>query len=462
MNAGFVGSFQLEKNGGWCRQRRSSARGRRGVAVRMSGPQLTRADGRKRVVISGLGVVSAFGTNTDKFYDSLVAGKSAVSRVDGFDVEGWPTQFAAQIKPGTLDTGNYVSPKMKNRLDPFLLYTMVVGKKALESAGIAFGSEAFETLDKSRCGILIGSGMGGLNIYQEAIAKMVAKKKLSPFTVPYTITNMGSALLAIDVGFTGPNYSVSTACATGNYAINLAAAHIMRGDADMMLAGGVEAAVSELGLGGFIACRALSTRNDDPAGASRPWDQTRDGFVLGEGAGVLVLETLEHALNRGANIICEYLGGAQSCDAYHMTDPRKDGSGVSKCIQTALRDAQVEKERVNYINAHATSTPAGDMAEFRAVRSVFDGDVSNLKMNATKSMLGHGLGAAGGFEAVVLAKAISTGELHPTINISNPESDVDIDIVANKSQKHDVDVGISNSFGFGGHNSTVVFSRYDG
>ncbi|KAJ8906129.1 hypothetical protein NDN08_002627 [Rhodosorus marinus] len=425
------------------------------------GVKLTREDGRKRIVVTGMNVISPFGTDVDEFYDNLLEGKSSISKVEEFNVEGWPTQFAGEIKKGTLDVKGYIQPKMVSRLDPFLTYTIVTGKKALEDAGLAIGSDAFNELDKMRCGTLLGSGIGGVVTFKDGIYKMLAKRKLSPFTIPFTITNMGSGLFAMDAGFLGPNYSISTACATGNYAINNAASHIMRGEADLMVAGGVEAAVNELGMAGFVACRAMSTRNDDPQGASRPWDKTRDGFVLGEGAGSLILETLEHALARGANIVCEYLGGAQSCDAYHMTDPRKDGMCVARCISNALQDSQVDKSDVQYINAHATSTPAGDLAEFKAVRSIFDGDVSNIRMNATKSLIGHGLGAAGGFEAVVLAKAIQTGKVHPTINVGDMEEEVDIDIVANTMQNHDVRVGMSNSFGFGGHNSTVLFGRYE-
>lgn len=265
----------------------------------------------------------------------------------------------------------------------------------------------------------------------------------------------------MDTGFMGPNYSVSTACATGNFMINNAAMHLRVGECDICLAGGSEAAIGPVGLGGFIACRALSTRNSEPEKASRPWDKGRDGFVLGEGAGMLVMETLEHALNRGAPIICEYLGGAQSCDAHHITEPRQDGEGVRQCISKALRDSGISKDHVQYINAHATSTPAGDMAEFRAVRSIFDGDVKNLKMNATKSLIGHGLGAAGGLEAIATIKAIETGKIHPTINVTDLEPEVDIDIVRDTMQEVDVNVGISNSFGFGGHNSTVVFGKYE-
>ncbi|KAJ6423555.1 hypothetical protein OIU84_024510 [Salix udensis] len=274
----------------------------------------------------------------------------------------------------------------------------------------------------------------------------------------------------------GPNYSISTACATSNYCFYAAANHIRRGEADMMIAGGTEAAIIPIGLGGFVACRALSQRNDDPKTASRPWDKDRDGFVMGEGAGVLVMESLEHAMKRGAPIIAEYLGGAVNCDAYHMTDPRADGLGVSSCIERSLEDAGVSPEeaghgliietpreeletKVNYINAHATSTIAGDLAEINAIKKVFK-NTSGIKINATKSMIGHCLGAAGGLEAIASVKAITTGWLHPSINQFNPEPSVEFDTVANMKQQHEVNVAISNSFGFGGHNSVVVFSAF--
>lgn len=414
----------------------------------------------KRIVVTGTGTVSCFGTDTDVFYDSLLAGKSGVKEVKGFDVTGWNTRIAAEIDRASLDMKDYVSAKLKRRLDPFLIYALIANKSALANAGLAIGSPELEALDKKRCGILCGSGMGGLDVYSQGVTKLnsAGVTRMSPFFIPYAITNMAGSLVAIDTGFMGPNYSISTACATGNFAINNAAEHIRRGDCDLCLAGGSEAAIVPVGLGGFIACRALSGNNDDPTGASRPWDKNRDGFVMGEGAGMLVLESLEHAVARGAPILAEYLGGAQSCDAHHMTEPRQDGSGVRLCIEKALHEAGVAKERVNYINAHATSTPAGDMAEFRAVRSVFDGDVSHIKMNGTKSMIGHALGAAGGLEAVATIMAIKTGKVHPTINVTDLEPEVDIDIVANKMQEHKIDVGISNSFGFGGHNSTVVFT----
>eukprot|EP00177_Eucheuma_denticulatum_P001609 GFKZ01002884.1.p1 GENE.GFKZ01002884.1~~GFKZ01002884.1.p1 ORF type:complete len:481 (+),score=59.50 GFKZ01002884.1:119-1561(+) len=435
------------------------------AAVRMTAFTRETSQGTvKRVVVTGTGVVSCFGCDSNKFYDSLLNGESGVRKIKAFDVDGWSTDFAAWIDPETVETDNYVSPKLLRRLDPFLTYALVSAKKCLEDAGLSIGSEAFENLDKTRSGVLCGSGMGGLEIYSEGVEKLLTKghKRMSPFFIPYAITNMASALIGMDTGFMGPNYSVSTACATGNFMINNAAMHIRRGDCDICLAGGTEAAVVPIGVGGFIACRALSSRKDSPTTASRPWDKNRDGFVMGEGAGILCLESLEHALNRGAPILAEYLGGAQSCDAHHITEPRQDGSGVRVCINNALEDAGVHKEQVEYINAHATSTPAGDLAEFRAVRSVFDGDVGHVKMNATKSMIGHALGAAGGLEAVATVKAIETGKIHPTVNVTDIEQEVDIDIVPHVMQEAEIGVGISNSFGFGGHNSTVVFGKYDG
>ncbi|KAJ7529080.1 hypothetical protein O6H91_15G033500 [Diphasiastrum complanatum] len=316
-------------------------------------------------------------------------------------------------------------------------------------------------IDRERVGVIIGSGMGGLTVFSDGVQALIEKgcKKITPFFIPYAITNMGSALLAIDLGLMGPNYSISTACATSNYCFYAAANHIRRGEADVMVVGGTEAPIIPVGVGGFVACRALSQRNDDPQTASRPWDRAREGFVMGEGAGVLVMESLEHAMKRGAPIIAEYLGGAVTCDAYHMTDPRSDGLGVSTCIEKSLQDAGVSKEEVNYINAHATSTVVGDLAEVNAVKKVFK-DTSEIKMNATKSMIGHCLGSAGGLEAIATIKAITTGWLHPTINQFDPEPAVTFDTVPNVKKQHEVHVGISNSFGFGGHNSVVVFAPF--
>eukprot|EP01025_Chloroclados_australasicus_P026311 TRINITY_DN2611_c2_g1_i1.p1 TRINITY_DN2611_c2_g1~~TRINITY_DN2611_c2_g1_i1.p1 ORF type:complete len:459 (-),score=66.51 TRINITY_DN2611_c2_g1_i1:401-1777(-) len=419
-------------------------------------------DPKQRIVITGMGVVSCFGNEPDHFYQKLLEGTSGVDTISRFDPSEFSVRFAAQIKE--FDNEGLIDAKSNRRYDNSLRYSMVSAKKAVEMAGISKQGhpDEYEKLDKTRCGVLVGQGIGGLTIFEDNVIALNQKgyRRISPFFIPYTITNMGSALIAIDQGYMGPNYSISTACATANYAFVSAANHIRNGHADLMVAGGVEAPITPVGLGGFIACRALSSRNEEPQQASRPWDSDRDGFVMGEGAGVLVMESLEHAQNRGANIIAEYLGGALTCDAYHMTDPREDGYGVSKCIELALEDAQADKDRVNYINAHATSTLVGDIAEVKAIKQVFS-SMNNIKMNSTKSMIGHGLGAAGGLEAIACIQAIKTGEVHPTINQNQLIDEVsDIDTVPNVKQKLDIDVCISNSFGFGGHNSVVVFSDY--
>ncbi|CAK9133943.1 unnamed protein product [Ilex paraguariensis] len=460
-------------------------------------PPKREKDPKKRVVITGMGLVSVFGNDVNAYYDKLLSGESGITSIDRFDASKFPTRFGGQIRGFSSD--GYIDGKNDRRLDDCLRYCIVAGKKALEDAdlggdkrskrlgGMSFnygrqsvtcsvsGKDKFQkqleeeladtftnfSIDKERAGVLVGTGMGGLTVFSDGVQALIERgyRKITPFFIPYAITNMGSALLAIDLGFMGPNYSISTACATSNYCFYAAANHIRRGEADMMVAGGTEAAIIPIGLGGFVACRALSQRNDDPQTASRPWDKDRDGFVMGEGAGVLVMESLEHAMKRNAPIIAEYLGGAVNCDAHHMTDPRSDGLGVSSCIQSALEDAGVSPEEVNYINAHATSTVVGDLAEVNAIKKVFK-STSEIKMNATKSMIGHCLGAAGGLEAIATVKAITTGWLHPTINQFNPEPAVEFDTVANNKQHHDVNVAISNSFGFGGHNSVVAFSAF--
>ncbi|XP_076945209.1 3-oxoacyl-[acyl-carrier-protein] synthase I, chloroplastic-like [Bidens hawaiensis] len=414
-------------------------------------------DPKKRVVITGMGLVSVFGNDVDTYYEKLLSGESGIGLIDRFDASKFPTRFGGQIRGFSSD--GYIDGKNDRRLDDCLRYCIVAGKKALEDADL--GGDNRNKIDKERAGVLVGTGMGGLTVFSDGVQNLIEKgyRKITPFFIPYAITNMGSALLAIDLGFMGPNYSISTACATSNYCFYAAANHIRRGEADLMIAGGTEAAIIPIGLGGFVACRAVSQRNDDPKTASRPWDKDRDGFVMGEGAGVLVMESLEHAMKRGAPIIAEYLGGAVNCDAYHMTDPRSDGLGVSSCIQSSLVDAGVSPEEVNYINAHATSTLVGDLAEVNAVKKVFK-STKGIKMNATKSMIGHCLGAAGGLEAIATIKAIQTGWVHPTINQFNPEVACEFNTVANQKQQHEINVGISNSFGFGGHNSVVAFSAF--
>ncbi|KAG2680827.1 hypothetical protein I3843_11G116500 [Carya illinoinensis] len=426
------------------------------MASTVSAPK-RETDPKKRVVITGMGLVSVFGSDIDIFYNKLLEGESGINLIDRFDASNFSVRFAGQIRE--FSSKGYIDGKNDRRLDDSWRYCLVSGKRALEDANL--GPEVLEKMDRTKIGVLVGSGMGGLTAFSAGVEALIEKgyKKITPFFIPYSITNMGSALLAIDTGLMGPNYSISTACATANYCFFSAANHIRRGEADIMVVGGTEAAVMPTGVGGFIACRALSQRNDAPHKASRPWDKDRDGFVMGEGAGVLIMESLESAMKRGAKIYAEYLGGAITCDAHHMTDPRSDGLGVSSCIMKSLQDAGVSPEEVNYVNAHATSTLAGDLAEVSAIKKVFK-DTSEIKMNGTKSMIGHSLGAAGGLEAIATIKAIRTGWVHPTINQDNLEPAVTIDTVPNVKKKHEVNVAISNSFGFGGHNSVVVFAPF--
>ncbi|KAF2939628.1 3-oxoacyl-[acyl-carrier-protein] synthase II, chloroplastic-like [Oryza sativa Japonica Group] len=412
---------------------------------------------QRRVVVTGMGVVTPLGHDPDEFYNNLLQGVSGISEIEAFDCSKYPTRIAGEIK--SFSTDGWVAPKLAKRMDKFMLYLITAGKKALENGGIT--EEVMNELDKSRCGVLVGSAMGGMKIFSDAIeALRVSYKKMNPFCVPFATTNMGSAILAMDLGWMGPNYSISTACATSNFCILNAANHIRRGETDVMLCGGSDAPIIPIGLGGFVACRALSQRNNDPAKASRPWDVDRDGFVMGEGAGVLLLEELEHAKQRGAQIYAEFLGGSFTCDAYHMTEPHPEGRGVILCIENALADAGVAKEDINYVNAHATSTQMGDLKEFEALNRCF-GQNPQLRVNSTKSMTGHLLGAAGGIEAVAAIQAIRTGWVHPNINLDNPEKNVDVSIlVGSQKERCDVKVALSNSFGFGGHNSSVLFAPF--
>lgn len=412
---------------------------------------------KKRIVVTGMGLVSCLGDNVDTFYERLLAGQSGISSITEFPCEDYPTRFAGIIH--NFNPEQYLDKKQARRVDRYIAFTIAAGKNALAHGN--FTPEALEKLNKKRCGVLIGSGMGGMNMFCDGVQTLIEKgqRRVSPFFVPYILTNMGGALLGMDLGFMGPNYSISTACATSNYSIISAANHIRSGEADLMICGGVEAPIIPMGMAGFCAIKALSQRNEAPTKASRPWDKDRDGFVMGEGAGVLILETLEHAQARGAPIYAEYLGGGISCDAHHMTEPRQDGSGVMMSIENALKDAEIKAEDVNYINAHATSTPVGDMVEVEAVKKIFVHDRDRIAMNATKSMIGHSLGASGGLEAIATIKAITDEMVHPTINLDNPEPGLDFHIPTH-AEPWNVKAAISNSFGFGGHNATVVFGRY--
>ncbi|XP_024313073.1 3-oxoacyl-[acyl-carrier-protein] synthase II, chloroplastic isoform X2 [Brachypodium distachyon] len=444
-------------------RRRLGAR-RRGVPIAVSlHPERGALENKKsdtkkrRVVVTGMGVVTPLGHEPDEFYNNLLQGISGISEIEAFDCSSYPTRIAGEIK--SFSTDGWVAPKLAKRMDKFMQYLIVAGKKALENGGIT--EDIMNELDKSRCGVLIGSAMGGMKVFSDAIeALRVSYRKMNPFCVPFATTNMGSAILAMDLGWMGPNYSISTACATSNFCILNAANHIIRGETDLMLCGGSDAPIIPIGLGGFVACRALSQRNSDPTKASRPWDVDRDGFVMGEGAGVLLLEELEHAKQRGAEIYAEFLGGSFTCDAYHMTEPHPEGKGVILCVENALADAGVTKEDINYVNAHATSTQMGDLKEFEALVRCF-GENPQLRVNSTKSMTGHLLGAAGGIEAVAAIQAIRTGWIHPNINLDNPEKNMDVSLlVGSQKERCDVKVALSNSFGFGGHNSSILFAPF--
>nr|AAL91174.1 putative 3-ketoacyl-ACP synthase [Arabidopsis thaliana] len=412
---------------------------------------------QRRVVVTGMGVETSLGHDPHTFYENLLQGNSGISQIENFDCSEFPTRIAGEIK--SFSTEGWVAPKLSKRMDKFMLYLLTAGKKALADGGVT--DEVMAEFDKTKCGVLIGSAMGGMKVFYDAIeALRISYKKMNPFCVPFATTNMGSAMLAMDLGWMGPNYSISTACATSNFCILNSANHIIKGEADVMLCGGSDAVIIPIGLGGFVACRALSQRNNDPTKASRPWDTNRDGFVMGEGAGVLLLEELEHAKKRGATIYAEFLGGSFTCDAYHMTEPHPDGAGVILCIERALASAGISKEQINYINAHATSTHAGDIKEYQALAHCF-GQNPELKVNSTKSMIGHLLGVAGAVEAVATVQAIRTGWVHPNINLENPDSGVDTKLlVGPKKERLDIKAALSNSFGFGGHNSSIIFAPY--
>ncbi|KAL9460717.1 hypothetical protein AB3S75_003843 [Citrus x aurantiifolia] len=415
--------------------------------------------GERRIVVTGLGAVTPLGDDAHLFHTSLLEGVTGISDIHGFDCSEFPTRIAAEIK--SLSTDGWISPKIANKADKYLIYALVAGKKALVDAGIT--EQVSGELDKSRCGVIIGSAMGGLRVLNDGFeAIKVSYKKMSPFYIPYSLTNMASAVLAMDLGWTGPSYSISTACASSNYSILNAASHMIKGDTDIMLCGGSDGMIIPSGIAGLIACNALSQRNNDPTKAARPWDADRDGFVMGEGAGVLLLEELEHAKKRGTNIYAEVLGGSLTCDAYHITAPHPEGVGMVSCMEKALAQSGVAKEDVNYINAHAPSTRLGDLREYQAVIRCF-GKNPELRMNSTKSLIGHLLGASGAAEAVATIKAIQTGWIHPNLNLENPDKHVDAKVlVGPKKERLDIKVAMSNSFGFGGHNSSILFAPFKG
>ncbi len=407
---------------------------------------------RRRVVVTGLGAVTPAGNDVTETWSNIVAGRSGIRAIDAFDVSGYASRIGGAVRD--LDLSPYLTPRDARRMDPFIHYGLVAGIQAIEDADL----EVTEA-NAERIGVCIGSGIGGLPGIEKGHETLLngGPRKVSPFFVPSNIINMVAGNLSIRYGIKGPNYSIVTACSTGAHCIGDASRMIERGDADCMLAGGTEMATSPTGLAGFASARALSTRNDDPEGASRPWDEGRDGFVLADGAGVVVLESLEHAERRGARIYAEMAGFGMSGDAFHITLPPDDGAGARRCMQLALDDAGVSPGDVDYINAHGTSTPAGDVIETRAVREVFGEHAERLAISSTKSMIGHTLGAAGGIEAIFCVLAIRDGVAPPTINLQDPSPDCDLDYVPNRAREMKIDVALSNSFGFGGTNGSLVF-----
>jgi 3-oxoacyl-[acyl-carrier-protein] synthase II len=408
---------------------------------------------RRRVVVTGLGCVTPLGGDAGSTWDGASAGRSGIGPLRRFDTTDFPVRFGGEA-PDELDLGG-VSSKEARRLDRVIQLAVAAAREAAADSGLA-GAE----LDRDRAGVAIGSGIGGIGTLQESFRILEARgpSRVSPFTIPMAIGNMSSGYVAIRQRLRGPNLCPVAACASGAQAIGESMRLIVRGDADLMLAGGAEAANTSLGVSAFAAMRALSTRNDDPAAASRPFDRDRDGFVISEGAAVLVLESLEHALARGARVRAELIGYAVTGDAFQMVLPSEDGEGAVRCMRLALADAGIEPSQVDTLNAHATSTPAGDVAEARAIRAVFGRHAERLPVSATKSMTGHLLGAAGALEALLCVRTLETGVLPPTVNLENPDPECALDHVANKARRAQVGIALSNSFGFGGTNATLILS----
>ena len=410
---------------------------------------------QRRVVITGLGALTPVGNTTEEFWAALKQGRSGIGPITKFDAAGYPTRIAGEVR--NFDETRYVDKKEARRLDPYLKYAIAASVMAAEDAALDPAK-----VDASRFGVLIGSGIGGITtlLDGEDVRKSKGADRVSPFVIPMLIVNMAAGLVSMRFGAKGPNSSVVTACATGNHAIGDACKIIERGDADVMIAGGAEAIIVPLTIAGFCAMKAMSTRNDEPEKASRPFDAARDGFVCGEGAGIVLLESLEHAVRRDARIYAEVVGYGMTGDAHHMTAPDPEGDGATRAMQLALLDAGVDPTVVGYINAHGTSTPYNDKFETIAIKRVFGDHARRLAVSSTKSMTGHLLGAAGGIEAIATTLALHHGLLPPTINYETPDPECDLDYVPNQARKVDVEYALSNAFGFGGTNATLLFRRY--
>lgn len=412
----------------------------------------------RRVVVTGMGVVSSLGNDVKTYWNNLLNGVSGVAKLKKYfdpDKEGLLTTIGAEALP--LDGDYYSDKKMLRRLDPCISFALFGAYHALSQAGI----ERKKGFDSTRSGIIIGSGIGGVTtlLREHSVILADGPRRVSPFFVPMQIINMSSGMLAIEYGMQGPNYGVVTACASSNHAIGLGFKHIKDNEADIMVVGGSEATINPLTMAGFNNARALSTRNDEPTKASRPFDKGRDGFVISEGSGILILEEYEHAKKRGVEILCEICGYGYTCDANHITSPLEDGAMGARAMKLALESAKITPEIIDYVNAHGTSTPVGDIAEVKAIKLALGKRAKDIKINATKSMTGHALGAAGGLEAIATVMSIIDSKVHPTINIENQDPECDIDCVANTSEDYKINYAISNSFGFGGHNASIVFKK---
>ena len=409
----------------------------------------------RRVVVTGMGIISPLGNELEVTWQNILSGKSGAKTVTAFDVTEYPTKFAAPVE--NFDDVNHLDVKTKRRVDEFVQYGLVASKHAIENSGLELNS-----IDSSRIGVSIGSGIGGLGTIEKNALTLDKRgpRKISPFFVPGAIVNMVSGLVSIEYGLHGPNLSIVTACSSGNHSIGFSARSISHGDCDVMITGGSEMAITPLGLGGFSAVTALSTNNENPTKASRPWDKDRDGFVLGDGAGVLVLEEYEHAKARSANIYAEVSGFGMSSDAFHMTAPAEDGKGAKQAMISALKDANLDSSKIDYINAHGTSTPLGDIIEANAIAEIFSTSQEQIAVSSTKSMTGHLLGAAGAIESIFSILSLRDNRLPPTINLDNLDSDAPkLNYVANESQEKEINYVLNNSFGFGGTNASLVFSK---
>ncbi len=411
----------------------------------------------RRVVITGMGIICPVGNTIAEAWRNILAGKSGIGPIEYFDVSQFSTRFGGTVKG--FDVTEYIPAKEAKKMDPFIHYGIAAACQAFADAGIEVSDANAEQI-----GVAIGAGIGGITGIENGHTAFIqgGPRRISPFFVPANIINMISGNFSVMKGLKGPNFAVVSACATANHNIGEAARIIRTGDAEVMIAGGAEYPISPTGLGGFAAARALSRRNDEPERASRPWDRDRDGFVLSEGAGVLVLESLEHAKKRGAHIYAELIGYAASADAYHMTQPPERGEGAALCMRRALRAARINPQDVDYINAHGTSTPAGDLAETRAIKQVFGEFAYRIPVSSTKSMTGHLLGAAGGIEAIFTILAICDRVAPPTINLDNPDPECDLDYVPHTAREMKIDIAMSNSFGFGGTNSALIFKKFNG